>query len=670
MAAFYRKDIDGLRAVAVLPVLFFHAGIAPFSGGYAGVDIFFVISGYLITQLILRESAAGGFSVVDFYDRRARRILPPLFVLLAAASIAAFVVLLPDELIQFGKYLLSAVTFMSNIFYWRQANGYFGPLATDNPLLHIWSLSVEEQFYLLWPVGLIWLGKNGLRAFRPHIIAVLAIVSFAAALWAARYQPNASFYLLPTRAWELLVGALLTAANPAPLRGAFLASIAAMLGLASIAFAVAGFGEAMPFPGWNSISAVLGTILLLHAGNQCKNPVSAALGSAVPAFIGKISYSLYLWHWPLLVFARLYAGHDLALLDRCLLLVLAAVVSVLSWLFVEQPIRRRKVLSGPATGFAAAAGLTVLLGGIAAIAWLGQGLPQRLSPNVQALVSDAAATADNAHCLEYPNGQAAEWRPTCLFGATHSGGEAVVLGDSHADALFPGLLDFAADHRLTLRDLAYASCSAIPGLPIRNLENTLNVPCGRQSELTLRAILQSDRVRLVILHGYWDNYLDDRKSIITDEQGNPLDGKAAREAFARSLENFVRRLTSLGLHVLIVGGTPHFVNFPLHCIGRAWLFGRSANRCGAIPADAERAGMAVSSAIILDVAARNPGVRTFFPEPLFCDPFRCDAYRNGHLYFRDMHHLSVRGALFVGRALRASLRDWVLQRDERQSRHS
>ncbi|MBD9446708.1 acyltransferase [Rhizobium sp. RHZ01] len=235
----YRAEIDGLRAIAVVPVLFFHAAIYPFSGGYVGVDIFFVISGYLITGILLNEIEQGSFSVVGFYDRRIRRIYPALFATIVVTAIAAAFVLYADDLKDFGQSVIATLTFMSNVLFWHETN-YFAPNAEFKPLLHTWSLAVEEQFYVLFPLLLSVLAYRGRRS-QFAVIAILTLISFAAADVASLRSPASAFFLLPFRAWELSVGALLALYENGRSRPAGrIASIAAIVGLLLIAYAIVG----------------------------------------------------------------------------------------------------------------------------------------------------------------------------------------------------------------------------------------------------------------------------------------------------------------------------------------------------------------------------------------------------------------------------------------------
>lgn len=338
----YRREIDGLRALAVLPVIFFHAGFAPFSGGFVGVDVFFVISGYLITSIILLEKDAGRFSLLRFYERRARRILPALFFVMLVCIPFAWAWMLPHQLKDFAQSLVATAVFLSNVFFYLETD-YFNDFAETAPLLHTWTLAVEEQYYLLFPLLLLILWRFGRKA-TVATLAVAAVVSFAVADWASFAHPAAAFYLLPTRGWELLIGVLIAfyfrpvAGTPRKEFGPLASQVGSLSGLALILYAVIAFGGDTPFPGRYALVPTLGAALIILFARP-DTWVGRVLASTPFVGVGLISYSAYLWHQPLLAFARL---HTLDGLPLGLALVLCAAVlplSYISWRWVEKPAR-------------------------------------------------------------------------------------------------------------------------------------------------------------------------------------------------------------------------------------------------------------------------------------------------------------------------------------------
>ena len=339
----YRAEIDGLRAVAVVPVVLFHAGFSIFSGGFVGVDIFFVISGYLIASIIIKEQVKGCFTLTSFYERRARRILPALMLLVLMTIVASWFLLLPTELIDFGESLISVGIFASNILFAQQSN-YFAPTAESVPLLHTWSLAVEEQFYLVFPIFMIFT-VTWLKQSRISILALLAILSFIYCEWVWRNTPETNFYSTISRAWELMAGVfcafyLQKAKEPNPL----LAQVGSILGLLFISYSVFFFNKDIPFPSIYTFVPVAGSVLLILFAKP--NTIAGRLLS-LPLLvgIGLISYSAYLWHQPLFVFTRINSYDELSNIVLLSLSLLAFALAYISWRWVEKPFRNRNWLS-------------------------------------------------------------------------------------------------------------------------------------------------------------------------------------------------------------------------------------------------------------------------------------------------------------------------------------
>ncbi len=300
----YRPDVDGLRAVAVLAVLAFHAGGFPTPGGFVGVDVFFVISGYLISSLIMKQIAAGTFSITSFYERRIRRILPALTVMLAFTCVLAYLYLLPTELKNFADSLLAANFSASNFYFWQHSDYFVSPLS--NPLLHTWSLAVEEQFYIVFPLLLYvlyrwWPGRVKI------VVAVLAALSLAVSGYGAYHDSVTTFYMLPTRAWELLIGTLLAMKLLPELRTSIGRNLASITGILLIGCAILLFTKATPFPGLAALPPCVGAALIIWSGESGMSVVNSALSLRPVVFIGLISYSLYLFHWPIIVFQKMGA---------------------------------------------------------------------------------------------------------------------------------------------------------------------------------------------------------------------------------------------------------------------------------------------------------------------------------------------------------------------------
>lgn len=384
----YRPEVDGLRALAVLPVILFHAGFDAFKGGFVGVDVFFVISGYLITSIIVNDCRSGIFSLASFYERRARRILPALFVVIAACMPFAWAWMLPPETIAFSRNGLAAITFVPNVYSWLTTS-YFGTPAERLPLLHTWSLGVEEQFYLVFPLLVWFVWRFGFR-FVVITTALLACLSFGLSEWAWRAgKVSSSFFLPPTRAWELMLGALLALAwqsRPIYQRlGAVASNLGSFIGLGMLFYAVVWFDKSTPTPSMYALVPTLGAGLLI----ACAGPGTTAyrlLASAPLVGVGLVSYSAYLWHVPIFAFARLRMANDPSWQAYCALSALALGLAYLTWRYVETPFRRASIVSRTTLVRSAIGCWTVLLGVALASEYTG-GFGARIRPEDAALAA-------------------------------------------------------------------------------------------------------------------------------------------------------------------------------------------------------------------------------------------------------------------------------------------
>lgn len=451
----YRSEIDGLRAVAVLPVILFHGGFAPFTGGYVGVDVFFVISGYLITSILIHELERGDFSLSHFYERRARRILPALFVVMLACLPFAYLWMVPNQLTDFARSLVAVVLFASNILFWYEDDAYFAADAELKPLLHTWSLAVEEQYYLLFPVFLLLVWRFGRQRVFWSVVAI-AVVSLMMADWGSRNAPNATFYLAPTRAWELLAGSM--CAFLAVGRTQRSSNVLSAIGLALILFAILRFDANTPFPSAYTLVPVVGTALIILFAAQ-GTWVARLLSTRVFVGIGLISYSAYLWHQPLFAFARI---RSLTEPDPYLIAALAVASLVLAWAtwyFVEQPFRRRAmpILATRRSVFAVSGAIGAVFVAIGLTGHFGEGHSWRFAkPSVLQNGMFAMPQLEDGFCYysihrnnELPVGDEGL---NCYL--TINGSANVLLfGDSHAAHWEPFWKNAAREHSFKLHSV-------------------------------------------------------------------------------------------------------------------------------------------------------------------------------------------------------------------------
>jgi peptidoglycan/LPS O-acetylase OafA/YrhL len=388
----YRPEIDGLRAIAVLLVIAYHAEFGFLSGGFIGVDVFFVISGFLITTILLTDLDNGRFSLKTFYERRCRRILPPLAAVCLATLAAGWLILMPVDFRSFGSSLVAAATFWANHYFFQHA-GYFDTASFTKPLLHTWSLAVEEQFYVVLPL-LLWMIHTRFRKWLPYALVCICAVSLTCSQTFLTYTPwgketESAYYLLPSRFWEMLAGSLLVLPTrfhmfraPRTNRGGGLYAVFCWTGIGLILTAAALYDHKTPFPGMAALAPCLGAVLFIFAAGRVNKshwplPVRA-LSHPWMTGIGKISYSLYLWHWPLLVLPRYHADTPLSSATKIWLIAVSFGMAWLSWRYVENPVRRRAMLKSRRAVFAASAACIILLATLGTVLRRADGFPERL----------------------------------------------------------------------------------------------------------------------------------------------------------------------------------------------------------------------------------------------------------------------------------------------------
>ena len=417
----YRAEIDGLRALAVVPVILFHAGFNMFSGGYVGVDVFFVISGYLITSILIEDIEAKRYSIGHFYERRARRILPALFFVMFICIPFAWMWMLPNQMKDFSQSLVAVTLFGSNALFWLEG-GYFIAAAEERPLLHTWSLAVEEQYYLLFPIFLIlaWrFGKN--KVF--WMIVGVAVISLLVSEWGWRNKPSANFYLAPTRAWELLAGSI--AAFIVQKKGVQSNNSLALFGLIAIIFSIFAYDETTPFPSVHALVPVVGVVLLILFADK-DTLVARLLSTKALVGTGLISYSAYLWHQPLFSFAKIKFYEQPPVSITILLIAVTFFLAMLSWRFVEQPFRSSSVVSRKTM---------IALAGISASCFLAfgllgvytQGFDKRFSENDLSFLSVLSEDNGEYTTKRFRELETSEWIP---------GKKKILLvGDSYAKDL-------------------------------------------------------------------------------------------------------------------------------------------------------------------------------------------------------------------------------------------
>ena len=656
----YRPEIDGLRAVAVVPVVLFHAGMHVFSGGFIGVDVFFVISGYLITAILLNDIAQERYSIARFYERRARRILPALLLVMLACLPAAWFGLLPTDFRQFSISILSVLGFVSNISFWRE-EGYFSTASELKPLLHTWSLAVEEQFYLALPLLLFLLRKASRRTLT-IVLGAAALGSFALCEFAAFRFPTANFYLAPTRAWELLGGSL--CALWGRHHDKRWSNVLSWLGLGLILIAVFLFDGTLQFPSHYALVPVGGAMLLITFARPGGG--AGRLLSLPPLLgIGLISYSLYLWHQPLFAFARQYSS---GVPPRGLMLALAALSVVLawaSWRWIETPFRHKGDRTEVRRSLSLAGAAIALLVAFAGYGLASGGTGVRLRETGGADLRSFIATAQRpshtgGDCIASDTG----FTTPCVYVPAPAGAPRIALfGDSHGEALLPAFAELARQKGMQLHFASIGGCPPLLGAYVINgWGSPAACPTLAKEELT---VVKAEKVGVVFLAGRWPLYTDGEPSISPSQfllAREPWPFRptraASREALSASLADTVAAYRAAGVRVVLIDDVPpqdfaldRFVKWMAYKAETGGPTAAIARTAVSVPAaDAVRA----PSRLMLYGLA-GPGVVVANLDATFR---RGDRYVWGNgkeSWYFDSNHLSDRGAAQVVPQLAAAL---------------
>jgi len=642
----YRPDIDGLRAIAVLSIVLYHVGIEAFPGGYVGVDIFFVISGFLITSIIVREIDAGEFSIARFYERRVRRILPALIATLVATLGAGLVLAGPAQLVELGKSAAATTVFSSNIFFYLTA-GYFDGPSEHKPLLHTWSLAVEEQYYILFPFLMLLIANRFGRRYAPWLVG-LAVASFAACVAVTALDATAAFYLIPFRAWELMIGSVLALKLVAPPATRWQRELLAGAGLVMMLAAVFAYTTDTAFPGAAAALPTLGAALVIQAGSGGESVTGRMLSIRPMVFVGLISYSLYLWHWPIVVFAKQVLINQPTDAEVAAMLAAMLLIATLSWRFVEGPFRRRDTFASRERLFAvfATASAVVLAANLAVVGL--DGLPDRdTGSDLAAIVVDDPGWQHWKDCEELGE-EDPDAPELCAIGADGGAPRFMLWGDSHALAM------------ATAVNLA-AKRSGTPGLiamrtgcpPLAGVDRVGRSSCRGFNDRVLERLATEPAIDTVIVAARWalsvhgTRYKKEEGSTV--ELAGPDAGPAGPGAgpFEAGLVRTVERLTALGKDVVLVTQVPE-VGYDVPSANYiARLTGRDVNLTIAPTRDEYLERNASVNALLGRLAADRPRVRVVDPSLLLCDAARCRVVEDGMPLYRDDNHLSLRGNVLV-----------------------
>lgn len=617
----YRPEIDGLRALAVLPVIFYHAGFSAFSGGFVGVDVFFVISGYLITTIILTEKEANNFSVLNFYERRARRILPALFVVMFATIIMSWIYLLPADMKAFGQSISAAAAFLANFYFYEKNNDYFGIQSEQNPTLHLWSLSVEEQYYLIFPLLLIVLWRFGKNAMLYFFIFII-LISLTLAQWGSSINPSATFFLLPTRGWELLLGSMLAFLPQKENKlnsNQAINQMLSLLGIAFILFSILFFNKNTPFPSAWALLPTLGAAFIIIFTTP--NTYSYKLfRNKLLVGIGLISFSAYLWHQPLFAFNRILNYREPSMLSFLGFSLLALLLAYLTWRFIEKPFRVKTLFSRSTVFSLSIIGSAgFILFGV--IGHFNSGYPDR-DPFYKRLASNVGLSLQ---C----NGNYSI-NSTC---ATSTTPEVAFFGNSYTMHLIKGFQ--SAFPNKTFVQLTQDTCP-----PYINDQKTVGakLSCSEFNKRALSTIINTPSIKEVFI-------------------SSPF-GELKNKKNLRSFDTTIKTLKSAHKEVIIVGPTPTDGKD----FGKCFLYHKLSKDFSLCNFERQQLETQYPKTIaLLKGLALANHIQFVDLTNLICDNKTCNASIGDIILFRDSGHLSVEGSHYIFKKLSHSYFNNLIQ---------
>jgi peptidoglycan/LPS O-acetylase OafA/YrhL len=652
----YRADIDGLRAVAVLSVIGFHAFPTVVQSGFIGVDIFFVISGYLISSIILKSLAEDNFSFIDFYSRRIKRIFPALLLVLISCFVIAWFVLLPDEFKQLGKHIAAGAGFASN-FVLLNESGYFNNVSETKPLLHLWSLGIEEQFYFIWPL-LLYVTWKFKKNYLTVILVILAI-SFTLNISRIHYHAVSVFYSPQSRFWELLIGAALACIL---LQKAAIASwlnsqnstrnnLLSMTGALLLAIGFFLLTKDKRFPGWWALLPTLGTACMIAAGQRAwLNRV--VLSNRLLVWFGLISFPLYLWHWPLLSFARIMQNETPSLEIRTAAIMLSVMLAWLTFTWIEKPIRYGRLfntsLTKPAnTTFKTplALMLLMLIAGFA-----GYNAYSRDGYNFRPSIKKLAQQNNGFN-----------WDDAALYAKTSDVDppdfkrDVMLIGDSHAQAIFGGFSELFKKHNTRLQLRAGAACPPFYDLTVQHIGQ--KEECKDVMNGYIEAIIKDELIKTVIMSSRGPLYLTGRgfgdidmiHLMIKSSHAKAKLGEDYTDIFEDAMSRTLAMLTKANKRIIFIVDAPELGFEPELCVDlRPFkLVDNKKNLC-AFPKEIYTKRNASYLRVIETQSAKFPKVKFLYPTNHLCDAQYCYAKKDNIIFYRDDDHLSFEGSLKLG----------------------
>ena len=666
-SAAYRPDIDGLRAIAIIAVVFYHAGFAGFPGGFVGVDVFFVISGYLITTQLFNEAhATGSVNLRAFYARRVRRLMPAALVVLATTLLLGAIFMPPGSDMQrsLARSALTVAYFGSNFFFFNNTEGYFDDPTFSMPLLHTWSLAIEEQYYLIWPLLMLLLfnvskSVPAERNMRQRVLWVLGAMlagSLLLCIGMTPDHPNFSFYLLPTRVWEFALGGMIGIAGSngyAQLKKS--GELLAGAGIALILYSVATLSHNTPFPGRAAILPVAGAAMLIVG--MTANPlgwVRSALSARPVVAIGILSYSWYLWHWPLLSIYRIVNLGDQHILGNAVAVILALALAWLTFVLIERPIRMYRRWGFGSVKSTLLIGLGMSLAtALFAVSLLGwykyQKTAEAYRPYVFARADKSPYRKKCSVAQHLPVDLLT--RAECVHGPNKNRPDILLWGDSHADHLMPMLIEGLPEN--TVSQVTMQGCVPIISYEAQAPSTPKSCAGFNQRMLKDIATLQQQGLKGVVISARWPIYLWKQSISRSDSIDSPppdahklAQARAAMQAgFAATLETLQRT----GVKVVVVAPTPELVYPAPDCLAL-----REESHCN-VPRRLADEYLKDTTQALAEVTARYPNARFVELMDFFCDSETCHARRNGEILYYDDDHLTATAARALGQHLKQQL---------------
>ncbi len=651
----YRADIDGLRAIAVLSVIFFHTEIPGFSGGFVGVDVFFVISGYLITSIILNEIKAEQFSIARFYERRIRRIFPALFSVIAFVFLVGAYFLDANAFKGLGLSTITTTLFGSNILFWRES-GYFAAPSFHKPLLHTWSLAVEEQFYIIFPLALMVIQRY-LKGRYSLWMIIAMVISLGASIYGVSHHPAATFYLVPTRAWELMIGSILALGALPDLSSNWQRNVFTLTGLALIIFSIISYNKATPFPGIAALVPVIGSGMIIYSGKAGGHAAQKVLTAPFLVFIGLISYSLYLWHWPLLVFWKYLIFRPINVFDSIAIIITSIALAAITWKFVEQPFRMRHLLLPNRKKLFLVSGIVMFIAiCIGKIVCLRHGMPERIPSTVTQIIDNAKN--DPVYNLHR------EWDKLTkkigsgmippVIGTKSAKPSFALIGDSHARAIIPSFELNAEKNGISGYSIAMSGTPFLKDIDWKS--SNANINFLEYNNAVMDFIGRNPNIKTVVLAGRWGGCIKGGWKEKTEEwlKLTFYDGRDHNipipNAYAvkTGLQRSIDTLLVMNRKVVLVADVPEIgYNVP----SAFFVYSRLPsllNLDSLRPTIAEYRYRQKEANAILEGLAKTPGVSLIRPESrMFDESGKGRIMVNSELLYIDDDHLSTAGALYV-----------------------